>query len=193
MIARPASDIVTTDVTTRVPAGSRFVTAVSCSRSAATSAVDSTYRTCVVATARACEPGATIGGDGRLLELRFATICVNQFGGRATREADVRPILKRIAGFKRWPQNPSRNELVPTTPPWSSRGFWWNDLRHDAAMSRNRNALTGFYAPNVPAQVVFQLTNARGGHYPIIATCGPFVLEFAGDLVRSGLAQLERR
>lgn len=99
MIARPASDSVNTDVTCRVPAGSRLVTAVSCSRSAATRALDSTYLTCVVVVARGREL-VTALDDGRLFAaLGFATVRVNEFGGRATRQADVRPILERVAGL----------------------------------------------------------------------------------------------
>jgi len=99
MIARPASESVNTDVTCRVPAGSRFETAVSCSRSAATSALDSTYLTCVVAVAPGRELVAAVDDERLFAVLGFATVCVDEFGGRATRQADVRPILERVAGL----------------------------------------------------------------------------------------------
>jgi hypothetical protein len=127
---------------------------VSCSSSAATSALGSTYLTWVIAVANAREPRVAAIGDGRLVALVFATVCVRQFDGRATRQTDVRPILKRIASLQRWPQSPCRNELVPTTCPRSSSRFRGNDLRDNATACCHGDSLTGFYAPDVAAQVL---------------------------------------
>lgn len=56
------------------------------SSSAATSALDSMYRTPAVSVV---ETGA--------LTLRFATIGVNELGGRSSRKPDIRPAFGRIA------------------------------------------------------------------------------------------------
>lgn len=101
MTARPASESVSADVTCRVPAGSRFVTAVSCSRSAATKALDSTYLTWVVAAARGRERRVA-AADERLLAalvLGFATVCVDELCRDATLKPDVRPILEGVTGL----------------------------------------------------------------------------------------------
>ena len=99
MIARPASERVNSDVTCRVPAGSRLVTAVSCSRSAATRALDSTYLTCVVVVARGRERLGAVDDERLFAALGFATVCVNEFCGGATRQADIRPVLEWVAGL----------------------------------------------------------------------------------------------
>jgi hypothetical protein len=61
------------------------VTSVSCSSNAATSALDSTYFNCVVATLAARD--RTVGTDAgrRLAGLGFATICVDECGRRTAR------------------------------------------------------------------------------------------------------------
>jgi hypothetical protein len=108
MMARPASENVNADVTRRVPAGSRFVTSVSCSRSAATSALDSTYFTCVVAALAARERVATAARERPVAVLGFATIGVDECRCRTARQADVRPILERIAGLQGRAERPGR-------------------------------------------------------------------------------------
>jgi hypothetical protein len=99
MIARPASESVNADVTRRVSAGSRFVTSVSCSRSAATNALDSTYFTCVGAALAARERIAAADRDRPVAALGFATIGVDECRCRTARQADVRPILEGIASL----------------------------------------------------------------------------------------------
>lgn len=104
-MARPASEIVKADVTRRVPARDRFVTAASRSSSAATRALDSMYVTCVVVV-----PGrdriATADGARRLALLALATVCVDEFSRRAARQPDVGPPLEGITGLERRPQRP---------------------------------------------------------------------------------------
>ena len=101
MIARPASDSVNADVTRRAPAGSRFVTSVSCSRRAATSALDSMYFTCVVAALAARERLVAADRARPVAALGFATICVDQCCRRTARQADVGPIFEGVARLYR--------------------------------------------------------------------------------------------
>ena len=108
MIARPASESVNADVTRRVPAGSRFVTSVSCSRSAATSALDSTYFTCVVAALPVRERVAAADRERPVAALGFATISVDERRRRTARQPDVRPILEGIAGLQGRAESPRR-------------------------------------------------------------------------------------
>jgi hypothetical protein len=56
---------------------------MSCSRSAATSALDSTYLTCVVAVRVRWR--VAVDDARRLARLAFATVCINKFRGRAAR------------------------------------------------------------------------------------------------------------
>lgn len=73
----------------------------------------------------------------RSLVLRFATIRVEEFRGGSTRQPNIRPILRRIACFKRGTDDASRYELLETariTPP--GRGFGRNELRRRPAHER---------------------------------------------------------
>ena len=99
MIARPASDSVSADVTRRALFGSRFVTSVSCSRRAATRALDSMYFTCVVAALPVRERVAASDRERPIAALTFATIRVEEFRGRTPRQPDVGPLREGIAGL----------------------------------------------------------------------------------------------
>ena len=99
MIARPASAKVRADVTCCVPAGGGFMAAVSCSNSAATSALDSMYHTFAPAALGRRARVADFRVGRRRGALRFATIAVDQFSGGARRQPDVRPVLERVTGF----------------------------------------------------------------------------------------------
>jgi hypothetical protein len=72
---------------------------VSCWRSAATSALDSTYLTCVVEAARGRERLGAVDDERLFAALGFATVCVNESCGRATRQADIGPILEGVTGL----------------------------------------------------------------------------------------------
>src|SRR5439155_20168251 len=173
MIARPASARVRADVTCCVPSGSGFMTAVSCSNSAATSALDSMYRmlarTAVVGR-RACMP--VFRRERRRPALRFATIAVDQFSGGARRQPDVGPVLERVTRFHRRVENPGRYELVPAASGRSAdTASWRNEFGDDSPVSGDRNPLACFNSADVAAQVVFELSDA-GLHFMNIATCG---------------------
>jgi len=93
--------------------------------------------------------------------LRFATIRVDQFRGRPTRQSDVRPILCGVAGFEGWTDHARSDKLVETT--WTAPlggHSWRNKFRDDPTVRRNGDALPGFDSANVPTDIVFQLTNA---------------------------------
>ena len=83
MIARPASARVRADVTCCVPTGGGFMAAVSCSNSAATSALDSMYRMLAAGSFGPASTRGCLRAERRRGALRFATIAVDQFGGRA--------------------------------------------------------------------------------------------------------------
>src|SRR5688572_12919246 len=87
--------------------------AVSCSSSAATSALDSMYRMLASAALRRRGPAAALRGVPGDRGLRFATVAVDQFGGGARRQSDVRPVLEGVAGLRRRMENAGRDELVP--------------------------------------------------------------------------------
>jgi hypothetical protein len=115
--------------------------------------------------------GLRTARDGWLL--RFATIRVDQFRGRPTRQSDVRPILCGVAGLEGWADHARRDKLVETTSTAAlARGSWRNEFRDDTAVSGDGDALPGFDSADVPAEIVFQLTNARRRHLPNIATYG---------------------
>lgn len=186
-IARAASAKVRADVTCRAPTGSASIAVVSCSSRAATSALDSMYRTLVTAvrTGRAVAPG--FRGDRRRAVLRFATVAVDQFGGGATGQPDVGPILERVAGFNGRMENARRNQLVPAASARASRS---SSRRHQfgnhAAVGRDRNSLASLDAPDVTAQIVLQLADASF-HSPYnIATCGHTCKVCTSDLDRRG-------
>src|SRR5437660_511708 len=113
-------------------------------------------------------PSAAVGEA-----LRFATVVVDEFGRRPTREANRRPAFERIAALHRRPNDALRDQFVEPSaalrPRHSPR---WNDLRNDAAMRRDRHALSRLDSSDVAAQVIFQLANAGGGHASNIATSG---------------------
>lgn len=93
--------------------------------------------------------------------LRFATVCVDQVRSRPSRESDVGPILRRVAGLERWPDHARRHELVEmawTACAGCSRRY---QLCDDPAVRSDGDALPGFDPADVPTEIVFQLANAR--------------------------------
>ncbi len=172
MIARPASARVRADVTCWVPAGGRFMAAVSCSNSAATSALDSMYQTLAPAALDRRARVAVFRVGRRRGTLRFATIAVDQFGGGARRQPDVRPVLERVTGFHWRVENAGRNELVPPTSGRNAgAASWRHEFGDHTPVGGDRNPLTCFDSADVSTQVVFQLSDA-GLHVMNIATCG---------------------
>ena len=171
-IARAASARVRADVTYSVPAGSGFRTAVSCSSSAASSALDSMYRMLAVPALADRAREVALRGGRRCRSLRFATVAVDQFGGCAPRQSDVRPILERVASLDRRVENARRNEFVPPacarSPRVSPRR---NQFSDNAPVGRHRNPLAGLDSADVAAQVVLQLSDSRF-HESNIATYG---------------------
>src|SRR5262245_49885815 len=112
-----------------------------------------------LSTDTALDAGLRTERDGR--RLRFATIRVDEFRGRTTRQSDVRPILCGVAGFDGGTDHARRDKLVETTSTASigSRARR-NEFRDDPAVRRNGDALPGFDSADVPTEIVFQLTNA---------------------------------
>src|SRR5258708_6013637 len=133
----------------------------SCSRRAATNALDSMYRTPAVSALEA-----------RALALRFAPIGVNQLGGGSSRKADVRPPFRGVTRLERWANHSGRDELVEAAPSAFCHRARRDKFRDDATMSRDRNTLAGLNPPDVPAQIVLQFADPCGGQRQIIATCG---------------------
>jgi len=113
MIARPASARVKAEVTCCVPTGSGLMAAVSCSNSAATSALDSMYRMLAAATLGRRARMVVFRIEPRRGVLRFATIGVDQFSSSASRQPDIRPVLERVTSFDGGVEDARRNELVP--------------------------------------------------------------------------------
>ena len=163
MMARPASARVRAEVTCCVPRGIFFMTAASRSSSAATRALDSMYRTLAwVAMGPVGRPGAAFGAERCRRALRFATIGVDEFRGRTRRQADVGPVLERVARLRRRVENAGGNELVPSTSGGlARRRSWRHEFSDDAPMSGHRNPLSRFNASNISAQVVPELANSR--------------------------------
>jgi hypothetical protein len=99
--------------------------------------------------------------DGGALGLRFATIGVDQLGGRSSGKPDLWPSFCGITGFE-WRANyPGRDEFVE--PAGSAFRFraWRDKLCDHATMGRDRNAFAGFDTPDVAAQIVLELTDTR--------------------------------
>jgi hypothetical protein len=97
--------------------------------------------------------------DGWLL--RFATIRVDQFRGRPTRQSDVRPVLCRVAGFEGSTDYARRDKLVETTSTAPLGGHSWrNKFGDNSTVRRNDDALPRFDSADVPTEIVFQLTNS---------------------------------
>src|SRR6185436_19510427 len=121
-------------------------------------ALDSMYRRlAVTAFAR---PARTPGfrAERRRGMLRFATIAVDQCSGGAPRQPNVGPVLERVSRFHWRMQNAGSEEFLPAAfgrCPETASGR--HDLGDDAPVSRHRNPLPCFDAPDVAAQVVFQL------------------------------------
>ena len=107
--------------------------------------------------------------------LRFATVAIDQRGGRARRKPDVRPVFERIAVLRGRLNNACRDQLVIPTAPRLRPECWGYQLGHDASVRRHRDALSGFDSTDVSAQVVLQLPNASF-HSSSIATCGHICL-----------------
>src|SRR6187397_1212906 len=146
--------------------------AVSCSSSAATSALDSMYRML----ASTAFPGRRLApalraraGDGRL---RFATVAVYQFSRGARRQPDVRPVLERIPALGRGMENAGGDEFVPPASrelsPITSRR---NQFGDHTSVGCHGNPFAGFDPAEVAAQVVAKVPDT-GAHASIIATCG---------------------
>ena len=172
MMARAASASVKADVTCRPSTRSAANAEGSCSNSAASKALDSMYRRLSPATwtGGIREAGLRIGR--RRCGLRFATIAVDQFRGRATRQPDIRPVLQRVARFHGRTNHPGRNELVESTSRRShGTGPRRNELSDNTAMCRHRNPLASLDSADVAAQIVLQLSNSSL-HAPNIATYG---------------------
>jgi hypothetical protein len=172
MIARPASARVRAEVTSCVPAGNGFKAAVSCSSSAATSALDSMYRMLAATALSLGARPADVRAERRRGTLRFATIAVDQCSGGARRQPDVRPVLERVTSFHGRVKNAGCDELLP--PPVRGRAStlpWRHELGHNTPVGGHQDPLACFNAPDVAAQVVFQLSNA-GLHRTNIAICG---------------------
>ena len=118
-------------------------------RSAATSALDSMYRTPPVS-----------GVEGGTLALRFAAFGVNQLGGGSRGKPDVRPRFCRVSGFERWANHSGGDELVKSPGRAFRRCTWLDKLSDHAAVSRDHDALAGFDPANIAAQVVLELANS---------------------------------
>lgn len=106
------------------------------------------------------------------LRLRFATVSVDQFSSGSGREPDIRPILRWVARFERWPNHARCNEFVESARRTHCLCARRDQFRDHATMSRNRYTFAGFDSPDVTAQVVLELTDTSGGHDESIATCG---------------------
>ena len=107
------------------------------------------------------------------LWLRFATVSVDQFSSGSGREPDIRPILRWVARFERWPNHARGNEFVESARHACCCLCARRDqFRDHATMSRNRDTFTGFDSPDVTAQVVLELPDTSGDHDQSIATCG---------------------
>ncbi len=84
--------------------------------------------------------------------LRFATIGVDEFRRRTRRQADVGPVLERVASLYRRMENTGGNELVPSTSGGLARTrSWRHKFRDDAPMGGHGNPLSRFDSPNIPA------------------------------------------
>ncbi len=171
MTALVASASVSDD-DTRLP-GPRIaaLAAESRSSSAATNALDSTYRraratSAVVPTARVRRRrGAPVG------VLRFATVAVDQRSSRTARQPDVRPFLERIAVLNRWLNDASCQQRVVVTTAGLRDQCRGNELGDDASMRGHRDAFSSLDSADVAAQIVLEFSNA-GFHPSSIATCG---------------------
>ena len=161
-MARAASASVSADVTLRPLVRTALRASAFRSRSAATNALDSMYRTLVE---RVC--GAVCsGGEGptRGLRLRFATVSGDQFGSGSGRQANIRPVLRRVTRFERWPNHSGRHEFVESARRIRCLCARWDKLRDHATVSRNGYTFAGFDPPDVTAQVVLELPDTCGGH-----------------------------
>jgi hypothetical protein len=130
------------------------------SSSAATNALDSIYRR----PSEGVTDAVCAGVEGFGVRLRFATVSVDQLGSGSSRQRNVRPILRRVAGFERRPNHARRDEFIEAARCPCCCCARRNELGDDATMSRNRDTFAGFDPPDVPAQVVFELPDASGGH-----------------------------
>jgi hypothetical protein len=158
-IARAVSAIVKAEVTLRPRVRSDLRAAVSCSRSAATRALDSMYRT----------PAVSAGVP---LPLRFATIGVNQRGSSAGWKPDIRPVFCGLTGFERRANHSGVDQLVEAARRGLCLYAWRHELRNYSAMRGDGDSLASLNPPDVAAQIVFEFPDARGRHHRIIATCG---------------------
>jgi len=159
-MALAASAIVNAEVTLRPRRRTDFNASASCSSNAATTALDSMYRTPVVSAAEA--------GD---LALRFATVGVDQLGGGPSWKADRRPPFCRVTSFERWANHARGEQLVEAARRALRLCARRHKLRNHATVSRDRNAFPGLNPSDVAAQIVLELADPCGGHHWIIATC----------------------
>src|SRR5690606_21761964 len=105
------------------------------SRSAATSALDSMYRTLSERVGGAVRSGGE--GSPRGLRLRFATVSVDQFSGGSGRQPDIGPVPRRVTRLERWPNHASRHELVEPARGTTCLCAGGDELRNHATVSRN--------------------------------------------------------
>jgi hypothetical protein len=121
-------------------------------------------------------------GEGRVvgLWLRFVTVGRDQFRGCPRGECDIRPVLRRIAGFEGRANHTGGDEFVESAPRVSRLGPRRDKLGNHAAMSCDRDTFARLDTPDVAAQVVLELADTGGSHHSIIATCGLMVEQSRG-------------
>jgi hypothetical protein len=176
MMARVASANVSAEVTRRPNERSDDFAAASCSSSAATSALDSTYQIVARSAAagtRFVRPTPRTPRTRAGLALRFATVAIDQICRGARRETNIRPLLQRIARFDCGPNDASRYQLFVATAIRPRRPGRRYEFRDDATVCRHGDTFSRLDPPDIATQVVFQLADARRGHiqlWPHMAT-----------------------
>src|SRR5688572_1165690 len=94
--------------------------------------------TAVAARARAVRGRAVRAGR----RLRFATVAIDQFGGGAPREPEVRPLCERVTALEGRANDALGNELVKSTSTIGSRcRAGGNQFGDDAAVCRDGDTL----------------------------------------------------
>jgi hypothetical protein len=180
-IARAASASVNADVTSRPSACSAFSAISSPSRSAASSALDSTYRMPVAVVAAGWGAAVTGRAPRARPRLRFATVAVDQVGGGSPWKPDVRPRFEGVTGLDGRANDTFGDELVePTSTTRSRCRAGGNKLGDDTAVCRDRDTLARLDPAYVATQVVFQLADACRCHNLSIATCSHIGKRSAG-------------
>ena len=115
---------------------------------------------------------ATMGGERRTvgLRLRFVAVNVDQFRGCPRRDCNIRPVLRRIAGFEWRSNHTGGDELVEAAPRVSALCTRRNKFGDYAATNGDRDTFAGLDTPDVPSQVVLEFADVRGssvnyGHF----------------------------